>query len=624
MKLYTKVVLSVGGVVALGGAAVAGYSQRAVHGALVSEMVEHARRELSKDAAGAAAAMGARDENRLLSILHRGAETTGAVHAAALDPEGRVLAHSDVARVGHVQDDSVTRAMLAVEEPRDWETVEGGRRLVHVFVPVYAGIGGDGEFLLASESASARGARVGTLQLALPLEQTMAVERRIAMTVGRWLLVLGAAVCLVLLGVMRRLLEPLHYLRLGTLKIGGGDYCAHVPVTSDDELGDLARSFNRMTRELAMTTVSKQFFNDILDGIQEILIVSDERGRVARVNPAACAALGWSAEELTGRPAQSLLAEGSAPFDATASNASAHLVGRSGERLPVLLSTSPIKDADGNVTGWIGAARDVRDVRQLEARMRQSEKLSAVGQLAAGVAHEINNPLGVILGFAQGMAHQLKAGDGLELPIRSIEREALRCKALVQNLLTFARATQPDRVPMPVNPAVEQALALVAPQARMARVVLRTELADALPPVLGNKNQLEQIVLNLSKNAIDAMPNGGSLVLRTELAADAPHSWVCLRVEDDGAGIPADVLPRIFDPFFTTKPVGQGTGLGLSLVSEIVQKHSGELSVDSRPGRTVFTVRLPVRTGDEMERLSREERALTHQAAGAKGSISHG
>ncbi len=199
-------------------------------------------------------------------------------------------------------------------------------------------------------------------------------------------------------------------------------------------------------------------------------------------------------------------------------------------------------------------------VRVSETRRKQSEKLSAVGQLAAGVAHEINNPLAVILGFAQGMARQLKAEDALELPIKSIEREALRCKALVQNLLTFARTSQSERAAMDLNQVVELALALIEPQAKMGRVKISAALAGGLPPILGNRNQIEQVIMNLAKNALDAMPNGGSLTLTSELLEQAPHSWVCLRFVDDGTGIPPAVVSKIFDPFFTTKPIGQGTG----------------------------------------------------------------
>ncbi|MDE2143373.1 MAG: HAMP domain-containing protein, partial [Elusimicrobia bacterium] len=493
-------------------------------------------------------------------------------------------------------------------------------------VPVFAAPakGSGDDFLLADAGDAAPGARVGTVRIGLPLDETMALERAISAGIFRGVLILGGAAGAILFGFMRRVLAPIGLLAAATAKIRGGDYRVTVPETSGDEIGALARSFNEMSRQLGRTTVSKDFFNDILDSIQDQVIVTDAAGLIVLVNPAVVKQLGWTREELIGRPADSLLDGGAASFRVPASNAAVNLLTKTGEKAAVLFSSSAIKATVGSAAGFIGAAKDVSDVRRLEARMHQSEKLSAVGQLAAGVAHEINNPLGVILGFAQGMARQLSAGDALELPIKSIEREALRCKALVQNLLTFARTSHPDRAAMDVNQTIEQSLSLIAPQAKIARVAVVTRLAAALPPVLGNKNQLEQVIMNLAKNAIDAMPDGGTLTLSTELQEAGPHSWVCLRFADDGAGIPASVLPKIFDPFFTTKPIGQGTGLGLSLVSEIVQKHSGEVSVESRPGRTEFTVKLPARTGQELERRAESLRAERSAAPKASGSISHG
>jgi signal transduction histidine kinase len=222
--------------------------------------------------------------------------------------------------------------------------------------------------------------------------------------------------------------------------------------------------------------------------------------------------------------------------------------------------------------------------------------MSAVGQLAAGVAHEINNPLGVILGFAQAVVRRLQANDPLEMPLKSIEKEAIRCKNLVQDLLTFSRASKAEREPLDINRAVEGALSLVTAQARMAHIEVKKELAPDLPRILGNQNQVQQIIINLSNNAMDAMMQGGVLTLKTEQFREGALSWVCLKIIDTGPGIPPEIRPRIFDPFFTTKPVGKGTGLGLSLVHEIVKKHSGTVDVASRPGRTEFLIKFPVRS----------------------------
>ena len=250
--------------------------------------------------------------------------------------------------------------------------------------------------------------------------------------------------------------------------------------------------------------------------------------------------------------------------------------------------------------------------KQLEAaqfKLVQSEKMSAVGQLAAGVAHEINNPLGVIMGFAQGLANRLKPGDPYELPIKSIEREALRCKNLVQDLLTFSRTSVGDREPQDLNKILEETVTLIASRAKMVNVGIEKDLSQDLPKILCNQNQIQQVIINLTNNAIDAMPQGGNLRISTRLLEENPLSWVSLKITDSGAGIPPAIVSRIFEPFFTTKEVGKGTGLGLSLVHEIVRKHSGSIEVKSRLGETEFHIQLPARTGREIEEHLDESRS---------------
>jgi two-component system, NtrC family, sensor kinase len=232
----------------------------------------------------------------------------------------------------------------------------------------------------------------------------------------------------------------------------------------------------------------------------------------------------------------------------------------------------------------------LESTRRLQAQVVRAEKMSAVGQLAAGVAHEINNPLSVILGFAQAMVRRSTPGDRDSGPMRHIEREAIRCKNLVQDLLTFSRVAKPELVPMCLNEAVRGSLSLVHAQARTRQVEVKVVLSDDLPPMLGQANQVQQVVINLATNALDAMSKGGILTVTTEV----DEGWIRLRVLDTGVGIPADVIPRIFEPFFTTKPVGQGTGLGLSLAYEITIRHAGMIDVRSRPGDTEFNVRFPI------------------------------
>ncbi len=617
MRLYTKILLSCALASVFAGQGIIVYSRRAVSEALLAHIEGAALGEVRKSEGALAEAMISGDESSILPLLQAGMKATGAVYASALDGDGRVLGHSNVAEVGKIYRDPYTASSLTLERPSSRVIEERKMPVLELAVPILYGLeqAAEEDFLLQDSKGTKRGARVGHVRFGLPIREALATVGHISARILRVVLLLGGAAALILFFLMRRFLAPIGLLEAATAKIRGGDYRGVVPVTTNDEIGALARSFNEMSRELGRTTVSKDFFNDILDSIQDQVIVTDAAGLIVLVNPAVVRLLGWTKEELIGLPAAALLDGPGASFLAPSQNVAAQLVGKSRETVSVLFSSSAITDADGRVSGYIGAAKDVRDMRRLEARMHQSEKLSAVGQLAAGVAHEINNPLGVILGFAQGMACRLKEGDELELPIKSIEREALRCKALVQNLLTFARTSRSERTATDVNSVVEQALSLIAPQAKISRVAVATALAEGLPPVLGNKNQLEQVIMNLAKNAIDAMSGGGALSLSTELLEQAPHSWVCLSCADDGAGIAPAVLAKIFDPFFTTKPIGQGTGLGLSLVSEIVKKHSGEIAVESRPGRTVFTVKLPVRTGRENDRRVETE---------TKGTISHG
>ena len=236
---------------------------------------------------------------------------------------------------------------------------------------------------------------------------------------------------------------------------------------------------------------------------------------------------------------------------------------------------------------------DITERKELELMLMQSDKLSAVGQLAAGIAHEINNPLGIILGFAQAAAKKIKDSDALFLPIESIRREALRCKNLVENLLAFSRQSKTQMGEIDINETITNTLSIIEAQAKVKSVEIIKEL-DILPLLMGNQNQIQQVIINLCSNAIDAMPDGGKITVRTRSGPVGNEKKIILEVEDNGSGIPEEVRGKMFNPFFTTKEVGKGTGLGLSLVYEIIQRHNGVIKVESDCGRgTTFTIILP-------------------------------
>jgi GAF domain-containing protein/CheY-like chemotaxis protein len=233
-------------------------------------------------------------------------------------------------------------------------------------------------------------------------------------------------------------------------------------------------------------------------------------------------------------------------------------------------------------------------LRDTQTQLLQAAKMSALGQLVSGVAHELNNPLSVIIGYSQLLlAREVPAP--LRRPVELMASQADRMAKIVKNLLLFARQRAPERGDVNINDVIEQTLTLRQNQLKLSGITVERDLAGGLPPVAGDAQQLQQVVLNLLLNAEQAILDarrGSRIVVRTRPSADGRR--VVTQVVDDGPGISPDTLPRVFEPFFTTKEVGVGTGLGLSVSYGIVEEHGGRLSVESRPGVTVFTMELLV------------------------------
>ena len=246
--------------------------------------------------------------------------------------------------------------------------------------------------------------------------------------------------------------------------------------------------------------------------------------------------------------------------------------------------------------------RDVSERKKLELQTRdlynqllQAEKLAALGQTVSGVAHELNNPLATILTWAERlMARELD--EQTKRGVGTILSESERAARMVRNLLTFARKRQSTRAMVDLNPVVRQTLALRAYEQRVTNIIVSEDLAPDVPQVFADAHQLQQVLLNLTINAEQAMlaaHGRGSLIVRTRF--DRKRELVVLEVRDDGPGIAPEVQTRIFDPFFTTKDVGKGTGLGLTVAYAIVEDHGGRIRLESTPGTgTTFLVELPV------------------------------
>ena len=232
----------------------------------------------------------------------------------------------------------------------------------------------------------------------------------------------------------------------------------------------------------------------------------------------------------------------------------------------------------------------IRRNREMEASLAQQGKMASLGVLSSGVAHEINNPLGVILGYAGYLEGKLSEDDPNYKYIHEIKRESKRCKKIVQDLLSYARNPRPTPEPVDLNDLLAQIVDFAANHTDLSNVEIRTEFAPDLPPVMLDGDQMRQVSINLLLNAGGAMPDGGTLIVRTAMTEDGR---IRIDFSDTGCGIPEENIEKIFEPFYTTKE--RGTGLGLAITRQIIEMHHGEISLVSQPGQgTIVTVILPI------------------------------
>jgi two-component system, NtrC family, sensor kinase len=377
------------------------------------------------------------------------------------------------------------------------------------------------------------------------------------------------------------------------------------PFTAEDErvLGQLAAQAAValgnvwLYREVAR---GKQQWETTVDHLHEGLALVDREFRILRINRTLSAWTGTGPAALVGRPlaevvpvyateaASRRLAEAAAGTTCRTATVEEAPFGR------VLEETlAPVADGEGRPVGLVVTLRDVTGARRLSAQLMRAEKLASLGEMLAGVAHELNNPLTGVLGFAQLLETQVD-DPGQKEDLRKLAHEAMRAARLVQNLLRFSRQHPPERRATDLNSLVRAASELLDGACRADGITLEPTLAPDLPVSWVDPHQLQQVLVNLLTNARQAMA-AARRKGRIRVLTRAAGAFVDLDVIDEGPGIPAAVLPRIFDPFFTTKAPGEGTGLGLSLCHSVVAAHGGDIWAESVPGLgTAMHVRLPV------------------------------
>ncbi|HUK30866.1 MAG TPA: ATP-binding protein [Candidatus Acidoferrum sp.] len=361
---------------------------------------------------------------------------------------------------------------------------------------------------------------------------------------------------------------------------------------------DNAHLYSSLEQKAAQIERLKDFSENIVESLHVGVFAVDLEGRVESWNSQVEALLGVPRKDAIGHPLDGVLPsdlvaeiEARADEENVSSIYKFSMRNRDGRMLVVNVSITPLLGKDGQRLGRLILVDDVSQRARLEDQLMQTEKLTSLGLLAAGVAHEVNTPLAVISNYIQMLARQFPGDDPRHTLIEKIVKQTFRASEIVNNLLNFSRVGSSQFSEVSLNAVVEETLSLVTHPLKTARIEVVQHLQGDLPPVLGSMNRLQQVFLNLFMNARDAMPAGGVLDIRTACS----NGTVEVDVSDTGVGIPRDQLHRIFDPFFTTKSTGRGTGLGLSVSYGIIKEHAGKIDVKSAPGRgTQFRLEFPV------------------------------
>jgi len=366
---------------------------------------------------------------------------------------------------------------------------------------------------------------------------------------------------------------------------------------------------------------SQKEWETTFDAMQDCVSVHDTTGKVIRANVALARRMDTIPQKIIGRYCNELY--GKEDRDGTRCR---HSLPPESDALIVeevdlpqmggsfQLSVSPWYDKNNNLAGSIHVAKDINNEKLLQQQLIQSEKLSAIGELISGIAHELNNPLTGVMGYSQ----LLQLREDLDTPakenLHKINNLALRCQKIVQNLLSFARKQKPERTLTDINEIIEKTLELRSYEFQVNNIELYRSLDSKLPRTIADAHQLQQVFLNILTNAEQAMlesKGSGHIYIRTK--TDLQKSHIVVEIKDDGPGIPEKHLNKIFDPFFTTKEVGKGTGLGLSLSYGMIKEHGGNIYVHSRVNEgSTFFVELPIiaslqdESGKEEDTLKQE------------------
>lgn len=410
------------------------------------------------------------------------------------------------------------------------------------------------------------------------------------------------------LGVSWTISRPIRRLIRTTHEVATGDLSQTVPTNTGDEFGDLGSSFNKMIASLHQIVNERNRY--ILECYTGGLIILDAEGRIEAANRSAEKILGEPSSVLISSRISEVLArhEGTEAFREILERAmrrgeyvssreiSIRLRGE--KEFPFMVTTSPLRDVGGRRPGVVVNFRDLSEIKSFYREMARADRLAAVGTLAAGVAHEIRNPLGSIKGLAQLLSEDSPPDSDQHRYVDVIVREVDRLDRVISQLLTFAQSEQHETRLWNINQILREALEMAQWQAgseKAARVSVREDYGE-VPALPLHAESVNRAFLNLLINAFEACAAGGEIALRSAYEPENGSSGtVVVTIENSGEPLDPELAEKIFEPFFSTKPTG--TGLGLPIVYQIVTSHGGTIDVENHQGRTVFSLRFPVAEG---------------------------
>lgn len=357
---------------------------------------------------------------------------------------------------------------------------------------------------------------------------------------------------------------------------------------------------------------TRRFFENVIQSSTSPIVAANRKGKILVMNPAAEDLFGYSAQEYRAnmsvedvyppgmaREVMQKLRDDAIGGKGKLPLTKISILNSKGEQIPTEMTAAILYENNQEIAS-MGIYNDIREkmavrkkLKETQAQLAQSEKMASMGQLAAGVAHEINNPLGGILLYANLLLESLDGPNPMREDLEYVIEDANRCKDIVKNLLAYSRQTSPTNKIIQFNDVVDQGLALMRDPKLFNNIIIEKEFSDQMMLVNSDQKHLSQVVINLVMNAVAAMENGGTLTLRTY--RDKPAKKVYLDVADTGCGIPEENVPKVFDPFFSTKEQGKGTGLGLSTAYGIVKENGGNVSVkDTSSEGSTFLLELPL------------------------------